>query len=133
MKNSLLKNDLFQQILKFGLVGGLATIIDWIIYYLLVNFLKIDPLLGNIISFSISVIYNYLASVKWVFHVREDKSKKRMFIEFMLFSIIGLLLTELLLWLGIKLLHQNEMIIKVISTGIVMIFNFITRKLFLEK
>jgi len=125
-------NKLLLQIFKFIIVGGIATIIDWIIYYILVKHIKMDPLIGNIISFSISVIYNFTASVKWVFNVNENKSKKKMFIEFIVFSIIGLLLTELLLWIGIHLLGQNEIMIKIISTAIVMVFNFITRKLFLE-
>ena len=56
-----------------------------------------------------------------------------MFIEFMLFSILGFLLTELLLWIFIDILNINGMISKIIATAIVMIFNFITRKIFLEK
>lgn len=133
MINKIIKNDLFQQIFKFVIVGGIATIIDWVIYYILVHFVHLDPLISNVISFSISVIYNYIASVKWVFHVNQEKSRKKMFIEFILFSIFGLLLTELFLWIGIKLLHQNEMLVKVFATAVVMVFNFITRKLFLEK
>lgn len=132
MISKIWKNDLFQQIFKFGIVGGIATAIDWIIYYIVVNFLNIPPLIGNILSFSVSVIYNYTASVKWVFHVNEEKSKKRMFVEFMVFSILGLLLTELLLWVGIDILGQDKMLVKIIATAIVMVFNFITRKLFLE-
>ncbi|MBQ8131213.1 MAG: GtrA family protein [Bacilli bacterium] len=132
MISKIWKNDLFQQIFKFGIVGGIATVIDWAIYYIVVKFLNVPPLIGNILSFSVSVIYNYTASVKWVFHVNEEKSKKRMFIEFMVFSILGLLLTELLLWVGIDILGQDKMLVKIIATAIVMVFNFITRKLFLE-
>lgn len=124
--------NLFIQIFKFVIVGGIATIIDWAVYYVVYNYIGIDPLIANILSFSISVIYNYSASVKWVFDINENKSKKRMFIEFMIFSIIGLLLTELLLWIGINKLSMNAMLTKIIATAIVMVFNFITRKMFLE-
>lgn len=121
------------QIFKFILVGGTATILDWILYYVLYNYLKIDPLIANIISFSTSTVYNYWASVKWVFDVNKDKSSKRLFIEFVLFSAIGLGLTELLLWIGINVLSINAMVVKIIATILVMIFNFVTRKIFLEK
>ncbi|MBP5204634.1 GtrA family protein [bacterium] len=124
---------LIKQIIKFVIVGGIATVIDWFVYYILYNHLNISPLIANIISFCVSVIYNYTASVKWVFAINKEKSKKRMFIEFMVFSIIGLLITEGLLWIFIDKLSLNEMLSKVISTGIVMVFNFITRKIFLEK
>lgn len=126
------KVKLFIQIFKFVIVGGIATILDWILYFILYNFLKINPLVANIISFSISTIYNYWASTKWVFEVNKNKSKNRMFIEFIIFSAIGLGLTEILLWIGISILSINAMIIKIIATVIVMVFNFITRKMFLE-
>ena len=125
--------NLLVQIFKFIIVGGIATIIDWAVYYVSYNFIHIRPLIANILSFSISVIYNYTASVKWVFDINNAKSKKKMFIEFMIFSIIGLLLTELLLWIGIDLIGMNAMIAKIIATAIVMVFNFVTRKIFLEK
>ena len=127
------KNEnLFIQIFKFIIVGGIATVIDWLVYYVLYKFLNINPLLGNILAFSVSVIYNYIASVKWVFNVNESKSKKRMFVEFIVLSVIGLLLTELLLWIGINKLGMHAMTTKIIATAIVMVFNFITRKIFLE-
>lgn len=124
--------NLFVQIFKFVIVGGIATIIDWIVYYVLYNYAHLDPLIANILSFSISVIYNYIASVKWVFDVKKDKNKVRMLVEFLIFSIIGLVITEILLWLGINKLGMNAMLVKIIATAIVMVFNFITRKLFLE-
>lgn len=124
--------NLFVQIFKFVIVGGIATIIDWVVYYVLYNYAHLDPLIANILSFSVSVIYNYIASVKWVFDVKKDKNKVRMLVEFLIFSIIGLVITEILLWLGINKLGMNAMLVKIIATAIVMVFNFITRKLFLE-
>ena len=47
-------------------------------------------------------------------------------------SIVGLGLNELILWICIEKFAIYNMIGKVIATGIVMVFNFITRKLFLE-
>lgn len=128
-----MNKKLLIQISKFIIVGGIATIIDWTIYYILFNILKIDPLLANIGAFTVSVIYNYIASVKWVFTVTEQKSKKRLFIEFIIFSILGLLITEIIIYIGINLIHMDAMIIKIIATAIVMVFNFLTRKIFLEK
>lgn len=128
-----LDKKLIKQIFKFIIVGGIATLIDWIIYYIFYNIFNFSPLIANIISFAISVIYNYIASVKWVFNVNKDKSKKQLFLEFMIFSVIGLILTEIIIYFGTDIIKMNAMIIKIIATGIVMIFNFITRKIFLEK
>ena len=51
----------------------------------------------------------------------------------MFLSIIGLFLTEIIIYIWIELLIINEMIIKFIASLIVMVFNFVTRKMFLEK
>ena len=127
-----LKNLLFQ-LIKFGIVGVLATILDWGIFYLLTNIINIHYGIATAISFLISTVFNYYLSVKYVFDVDSSTSKKRNFIIFLIFSIIGLGLNELILWICIEKIHLYNMIGKIVATGLVMIFNFITRKIFLEK
>ncbi len=126
------ENDLLKQVCKFLIVGGIATLIDWGIYIFLNGLLKINPLISNIFSFSISVIYNYLASIKWVFKVSKNKSSRKIFIDFLLLSVLGLILSEFFMWFFIEKLRFKNMFSKILSTGLVMIFNFITRKYFLE-
>ena len=124
---------LFAQLVKFGIVGVLATLIEWGIFYILTNIIHIHYGVSTAIAFLISTVFNYYLSVKYVFDVDKEKSKKRNFIIFVIFSIIGLGLNELILYICIEKIHLYNMIGKIIATGIVMIFNFITRKIFLEK
>ncbi len=123
---------LFVQIFKFGIVGVIATIIDWAVFYLANDILHIHYAISAILSFTISVIYNYIASVRWVFDVNKKKDPKRNFILFIVFSIIGLILTLIIMSIGVDIFHINAMLMKIIATVIVMVFNFITRKIFLE-
>ena len=123
---------LLLQIFKFGIVGGTAFVIDYGIMVFCKEVLNLDVLLSAFFGFTISVIYNYIASVKWVFDVDRDKSKTKNFILFIIFSVIGLLLTELIMWFGTDIINISYLIVKIIATIIVMIFNFITRKIFLE-
>lgn len=129
MKNK----KLLTQIFKFIIVGGIATVIDYIIFFIMHDILHIGTLVSNIMSFSISVIYNYIASVKWVFDVDKDKDKKQQFIIFIVLSVIGLGINTGIVYLLIDVLKVYSLISKVVATGIVMVFNFITRKIFLEK
>ena len=48
-------------------------------------------------------------------------------------SVIGLGLNQLLMWLFVDKLHIYYMLSKIIATAIVMVYNFITRKLFIER
>ena len=121
------------KIFKFVIVGGIATVISGIIFFLCDHFLKTSVLISNTIAFTISVIYNFWASCKYVFEVDKNKNKARIFTEFIIFALLGYFLTELLLWLMADVLKWNHMLAWFIATIIVMVFNFITRQIFLEK
>lgn len=121
------------KIVKFVIVGGIATLISGIIFFLCDHFLKMSVLISNTIAFSISVIYNFWASCKYVFDVDKDKNRAKIFTEFIVFALLGYFLTELLLWLMADVMKWNHMLAWVIATVIVMVFNFVTRQIFLEK
>ncbi len=125
-------NKLLMQILKFGIVGGTAFIVDYGIFTILSQFLNIHYLIASIISFSISVIYNYILSIKWVFDVSKKQTTKE-FAIFVILSVIGLGLNSLIMYISVDLLNIHEMISKILATAIVMVYNFITRKIFIEK
>ena len=121
---------LFIQIFKFVIVGGIATAIDFLLLFVFKDVFHIQVIISNTLSFCISLVYNYIASVSWVFDVNRKKDPKRNFIIFLIFSIIGLIINDLIIYLLINTL--NTFISKIIATAIVMIFNFVTRKKFLE-
>ena len=121
-----------QQILKFGVVGGLAFVIDYLTLIICKEFFGLNVLLSAAIAFTVSVVINYILSIKWVFDVDKNKNKQKNFLIFIIFSIIGLILTELIMWVGTDVFKINYLVIKIIATAIVMVFNFITRKIFLE-
>ena len=120
------------QIFKFGIVGGIAFIIDYLSLIICKEVFHLNTLLSVAIAFTISVIYNYIASVKWVFDVNKEKNEKTNFIIFIVLSIVGLIITEIIMWLGSDVMGISYLIVKIVATAIVMVFNFITRKMFLE-
>lgn len=147
---------LVEQIMKFGIIGVIATIVDWGIFVLLVemygitDFLKEVISLANwkvvatVISFSVAVVVNYVASMKYVFERRDDMSRTKEFVIFLGLSIIGLGLNVLIIiglegiikwfatWPAI-IYRFAYMIPKVVATSVVLVWNFVTRKIFLEK
>lgn len=123
---------LVSQIFKFGIVGIICFIIDYGFMILLTEFFDVPYLISCAISFCISVTVNYLLSMRYVFLAKRSMNKHIAFIIFILLSIIGLGLTELLMWIFVENWHLNYMISKIFVTGIVMIYNFLTKKITLE-
>lgn len=123
---------LIRQLFRFGIVGVIAFVIDYGLLYILTEKCGIYYLVSSLISFGVSVIFNYIASVIWVFDVDKRKSKVKNFVFFIALSVVGLAINELIMWLGVDKMHIYYMLVKLFATAIVMIFNFITRKMFLE-
>ena len=122
---------LINQILKFGVVGGIAFVIYYGILFLLAKVIGLNELISAAISFIISLTFNYFLSTKWVFEAKKQTPKE--VIIFVLLSVVGLGINEVLIYLGTKKLGIDVMIVKLFATAIVMVYNFITRKLILEK
>lgn len=133
MKELLKKHKkLVDQILKFGVVGGLAFLIDYGLLYFLTEYLHIYYLISSVISFTVSLIFNYILSIKWVFDVTKKQTYKEVII-FVVLSVIGLGINQLVMYVGSDLLHIHYMFTKLVATAIVMVWNFVTRKIFIEK
>ena len=145
MKN---KPSLFQQVLRFGIVGGLSFIIDFTVYsviLLIFGKARVTVMIAAFLGFTISLIFNYLSSMRFVFVHDENMDRRKEFTVFALLSLIGLLLNEVLI-MGVLFVFDHvkflqsgilwdlkEWIGKIFATGVVMVYNFVTRKIFIEK
>lgn len=146
---------LMAQIMKFGMVGVICFLIDYLIGIAVMNivlklggdqYFETASMAGSALGFTVSVIINYILSFKFVFERKEDLNRKAEFVVFIVLSVIGLGLNQLIIWICVGPLYGNIALLrrlldynlaytgaKVIATAIVMVYNFISRKMFLEK
>mgnify|MGYP002076126583 FL=1 len=147
--------NLFAQIMKFGVVGAVCFGIDYIIGYSVMKIIvklgggtlfELASMAGSALGFTVSVIINYILSFKFVFERKEDLDRRKEFVAFIILSVIGLGLNQLIIWICVGPVYGNITFLrnilnydlaytgaKVIATAIVMVYNFVTRKIFLEK
>lgn len=123
---------LLAQFMKFGVVGVIAFVIDYGLLALLTELFGINYLVSATISFTASVVFNYVASMRYVFTHKEGMSRRREFVIFVVLSVIGLLINNGCMWAGVELLGVHYLLTKIVATAIVMIWNFVTRKVFLD-
>lgn len=119
------------QLIKFAIVGVIAALVDVGVLVVLKELLLVDVLLSSAVSFCVSVTVNYLLSMTFVFKSKKQ-SKLYEFIIFVLLSIGGLGLNQLILWIGVKFTSLYYLAVKFFAMVIVPVYNFVTRKMFLE-
>lgn len=124
---------LVAQIMKFGVVGVIAFFIDFGVMVFLTEVFGMNPVASATISFTVSVVFNYLASMRYVFQHREGMSRTREFVIFVVLSVIGLAINDALMWAGTELAAFDYRLVKIVATAVVMVWNFVTRKIFLEE
>lgn len=137
---------LIEQILKFGIVGFFCFLIDFGLTAGLANFFGVHYLISKFVGFVVSAVVNYILSIKFVFTQKKEMDKKKEFIVFIILSAFGLLINEIVMYVCIDGIYAHSDMLQnyisdgfmvsissVIATGIVMIYNFISRKLFLER
>lgn len=121
------------QLVKFGIVGVISTLLDYGLMILFTEVFGIYYLLSSTLSYLISLVFNYLASMKYVFHGKENVSKWKEFVIFSVLCLIGMGINQLVLWLIVEYLSIDYRISKLLATAVVMVWNFVTRKIFLEE
>jgi len=124
---------LLEQIMKFGVVGVIAFVIDYAVLLLLTEVAGIHYLVSAAAAFLVSVIFNYVLSIAFVFETDKNRGRGAEFTLFALMSAGGLGINQLMMWLlsdGVGVPYQLS---KLAATAVVMVYNFVTRKLFLER
>ena len=113
---------LIAQFMKFGVVGVIAFVIDYGILALLTEVFGVNYLVSATISFTASVVFNYAASMRYVFTHKEGMSRRREFVIFVVLSVIGLGINNLCMWAGVELFGIHYLLTKIAATAIVMEF-----------
>ena len=125
------------EFLRYVLVGGIAFVADWgtlVIFreYLLNGGSSWELALCTALGFVTGLVVNYVLSVLFVFRKADNKSSGKSagaFVVFALVGIVGLGLTELVMYIGVYLLKWNYKLTKVLVAGAVLVWNYLGRKI----
>ena len=122
----------FFQLIKFGMVGVMNTLVDFIVYQVLVYF-GLHYAVAQCISYSCGLLNSYFFNSRWTFK-ETKKYTKQEFARFILVNLVSLGISVLLLRLCYEVLGiTSDLVAKLIVTALVMVINFIGNKLFVFK
>lgn len=124
---------LFWQFARFLVVGGISFAVDYGLFVVLFHYFGVQYLLASTISFSLSLILNYVLTLKFVFEANPGRSIALEFAIYIGLNIIALGLNQLILFLAVDALGISPFVGKLIATAVVLVYNFISRKLLIER
>lgn len=111
------------KLIRFGLVGCTGVIVDFGITFLLKEKLKINKYVSSSFGFSLAATNNYFLNRIWTFK-SSDPNIVVQYSKFIGVAIIGVLLSNGIVWLLHERLKINFYGSKALSIVIVVIWNF---------
>ena len=133
-----------KEIIKFAFTGGVCFLIEYAALIVLKEWLHLSAVAATPIAFLVSVVFNYLLCVKWVFSDAKEGSKKAQ-LGFAITSVMGLFLNWAIMWALTALFGEDAVLLalfglelkvymlnKIIATGLVMVWNYFTKRWLLK-
>ncbi len=124
-------NSTFVQAFRFGVVGLVAFAVDFSCLLGAVEFLGLNYLVSAAVGYSVGLCVNYLLCVRWVFPCRRFADRRTEFILFFLVGLTGLMLTEIVLWIGTEIFELDFRVSKIAALFVCALWNFVLRKIVL--
>ncbi|MCF8233466.1 MAG: GtrA family protein [Bacteroidales bacterium] len=115
--------------LKFGLVGFSGLFVDYGFTFLFKEILKVQKFVANSIGFTLAATSNYFLNRVWTFQSTNPDIAVE-YTEFLVISLIGLVINNLILWLMLRTFKWNFYLCKLFAIGVVTIWNFLANALF---
>ncbi len=131
----------FRELIIYIIVGGLTTVVDWAVFFLLDKIIPpipipeiIELVTPNIIPYTIAwfaaVVFAYFANKLLVFRYGKGNNAKT-FISFLVSRILSLAIAiafDVVLTSEIVGICMNKYVVKLISSVVVVIFNYVVGK-----
>ncbi|MBP5608960.1 MAG: GtrA family protein, partial [Lachnospiraceae bacterium] len=135
-----------KEVWDYLIAGFVATVVSWVTYIIFADYVfafleeknmsDIRVLVGNAVSWTITVVFAYVINRIFVFHSEKTGFKPVMkeFTEFVAARLFSFGLEELIMFVGVTLLKWNDKLVKILIASIVVIIvNYILSKLWIFK
>lgn len=122
--------NIFIQFFRYIFVGGFAFLADAFTLWLCEKWM--NYMIAAAIAFVVGLAVNYALSIWFVFSESSKvKNKVKEFVVYGIIGLIGLLITEGIMYLFTDVFGLYFLISKIIAAAIVLVWNFTARKVVL--
>ena len=122
----------YKEIINYMIFGGLATLVNFISYYIFARTLNVDEVISSGLSWFCAVLFAYVTNKLFVFESR--KNTKREMIKEMISFFLARILSGALCDVGtfalmVKVMGINDLIAKCVTQVIVIVLNYVFSKI----
>ena len=127
--------DKYWDILLYLFFGVLTTLVNFLVYFPLYNWIHLSGTLSNVIAWAVSVAFAYLTNKPFVFKSHEWSAKTVIpeLSKFVGCRVGSGALETLVIFVTVDLLAWNGNIMKVLVSVAVVILNYVASKWFVFK
>lgn len=126
----------FIKLVLYLFVGGTAALVEWALFYIFINYvlnsfglgLTALTMLATSLAFCLSTLYHYFLGNVLVFDSGSRYERGKELSLVFLVSIMGLGFNLLLMYIFVTLLGWQPMLSKVLTSCIVVVWNYLSRK-----
>lgn len=123
----------FWQFARFLVVGGISFTVDYGLFLVLHHMLDVQYLVASTISFAVSLVLNYVLTLRYVFDKRDDRNVVKEFALYLGLNVIALGLNQAILFLTVDQVGLSPALGKIVATLVVLVYNFISRRALIER
>lgn len=125
--------SLLEQLVRYGFVGGIAALTEWATFFLFDGIVHWHYMLATVLSFLIATFVNWAVGRCTMFQKAAKVGTACEILGIYFVSGIGLVLNLFLMFFFVEKIGIRNAVAKITATGLVFIWNFISRKLFIYR
>jgi len=122
----------YKSVIAYLFFGGLTTLVNLVVFYVTATMWGWNYQIGTAVAWFVSVLFAYVTNRVWVFHSHFTTFEAlwREIVTFFSVQAATLIMDEGIMWIGVSLLAQNEMLTKLVDQVVVVLANYFFSKWF---
>lgn len=123
----------YKEMILYVFFGGLTTLVNWGLYWVLVNWFGVHFLVSTVIAQIASILFAYVTNRIWVFEskVHGFRGIAMEMLRFFGCRGVSILLDLGCMKVGVDILHIDDTWMKLLSNVVVVIVNYVFSKVFI--
>lgn len=125
----------YKDIIPYAVFGALTTALNVVSFWFIAHVVNLPTTPSTIIAWILAVLFAYFTNRKWVFHSKAHTRKRivKEIVSFFTCRLITGFVDWACMFIFVKLMSFNDVVIKFTADVLVIIFNYIASKLFIFK